>query len=49
MANMAMMLSEMGGRVARGLTIGPMGNYQSALGSSGMYISISAGHNPFFT
>jgi len=49
MTSMAMMLSGVGAREARGLTIGPMGNFQSALGSSGTYISISAGHNPFFT
>jgi len=49
MTSMAMMLSGVGVRLVHGLTIGPMGNYQSALGSSGTYISISAGHNPFFT
>jgi len=46
---MAMMLSCVVAKMGRGLTIGPMGNYQSASGSSGTYISISAGHNPFFT
>jgi len=48
MTNMAMMLSGVRASLAQTLTIGSMDKYQLALGSPGMYISISAGYKSIF-